>query len=141
MQRLPSQHKEPRPADIRGGSGGQSYRRTAWPDPASAGAGAGAGGRCRRRRTLQRSVRRVGVKRVLGDREPLGEQRLDCTHRAVERRELPFHLDRAVSAVETLLAEGLAVAQNAFHADPRGLIAAASASAGAGQVGPHAVRR
>src|SRR5450759_4168223 len=51
-------------------------------------------GQRRRRRTLQRSVRRVGVKRVLGDREPLGEQRLDCTHRAVEmERQLPA-LDR-----------------------------------------------
>jgi PTH1 family peptidyl-tRNA hydrolase len=33
----------------------------------------------------------------------------------VERRELPFHLDRSADAIEALLTDGLALAQNAFH--------------------------
>lgn len=35
----------------------------------------------------------------------------------VETRELPFHVDRAADAVEVLLHDGLAAAQNDFHAD------------------------
>ena len=34
---------------------------------------------------------------------------------AVEARELPFHVDRAADAVETLLCDGLGRAQNDFH--------------------------
>jgi PTH1 family peptidyl-tRNA hydrolase len=34
---------------------------------------------------------------------------------AAERKELPFVIDRAADAVEALLADGLAAAQNAFH--------------------------
>jgi PTH1 family peptidyl-tRNA hydrolase len=34
---------------------------------------------------------------------------------AAERKELPFLLDRAVDAVEALLADGLAAAQRRFH--------------------------
>jgi PTH1 family peptidyl-tRNA hydrolase len=34
-----------------------------------------------------------------------------------ERRELPFLLDRAADAVETLLRDGLAAAQTVYHAD------------------------
>jgi PTH1 family peptidyl-tRNA hydrolase len=36
---------------------------------------------------------------------------------AAERRELPFALDRCADAVETLLAKGLAEAQNQYHPD------------------------
>jgi PTH1 family peptidyl-tRNA hydrolase len=35
---------------------------------------------------------------------------------AAERKELPLVLERAADAVEMLLADGLAAAQNAFHA-------------------------
>lgn len=61
---------------------------------------------------------RFGIGRPPGRQDPADFVLKDFT--AAERRELPFHLDRAVGAVETLLAEGLAVAQNAFHADPAG---------------------
>jgi PTH1 family peptidyl-tRNA hydrolase len=36
---------------------------------------------------------------------------------AAERKELPLVLERAADAVEALLADGLAAAQNAFHGD------------------------
>jgi PTH1 family peptidyl-tRNA hydrolase len=35
---------------------------------------------------------------------------------AVERRDLALEVDRAADAVEALLADGLAAAQNVFHA-------------------------
>ena len=37
---------------------------------------------------------------------------------AAERKDLPFYVDRAADATEALITKGLAVAQNAFHADP-----------------------
>lgn len=37
---------------------------------------------------------------------------------AAQRAELPFLVDRCADAVETLLAKGLAVAQNEFHTEP-----------------------
>jgi PTH1 family peptidyl-tRNA hydrolase len=37
---------------------------------------------------------------------------------AAERKELPFHIDRAADAVEGVLASGLELAQNAFNAPP-----------------------
>ena len=36
----------------------------------------------------------------------------------VERRELPFHVDRAADAVEALLTGTMEAAQNRFHASP-----------------------
>jgi PTH1 family peptidyl-tRNA hydrolase len=36
---------------------------------------------------------------------------------AVEHKELPFHVDRAADAVESLVTESLEAAQNRFHAD------------------------
>ena len=36
----------------------------------------------------------------------------------VERKELPFAVDRAAEATEALITKGLVEAQNAFHADP-----------------------
>jgi PTH1 family peptidyl-tRNA hydrolase len=38
-----------------------------------------------------------------------------------ERKELPFAIDRAADAVETLITKGLIEAQNDFHTDPPGL--------------------
>jgi len=38
-----------------------------------------------------------------------------------ERKELPFAIDRAADAVETLITKGLIEAQNEFHTDPPGL--------------------
>ena len=35
---------------------------------------------------------------------------------AAERKELPFLVDRAADAVESLISEGLEPTQNAFHA-------------------------
>jgi peptidyl-tRNA hydrolase, PTH1 family len=37
---------------------------------------------------------------------------------AAERKDLPFLIDRCADATETLISEGLAVAQNIYHADP-----------------------
>jgi PTH1 family peptidyl-tRNA hydrolase len=37
---------------------------------------------------------------------------------AAERKELPFHIDRAADAVEGILSTGLELAQNAFNAPP-----------------------
>lgn len=56
---------------------------------------------------------RVGVDRPRGQQDPADYVLSDFS--AVERRELPFLLDRAADAVECLLTDGLAVAQNRFH--------------------------
>jgi peptidyl-tRNA hydrolase, PTH1 family len=37
---------------------------------------------------------------------------------AAERKDLPFLIDRCADATEALISEGLAVAQNIYHADP-----------------------
>jgi PTH1 family peptidyl-tRNA hydrolase len=58
---------------------------------------------------------RFGIGRPPGRQDPADYVLSDFS--PVERRELPFHLDRAADAVEALLRDGLALAQNAFHAD------------------------
>ena len=59
---------------------------------------------------------RVGIGRPPGRQDPADFVLRDFS--AVERRELPFHVDRAADAVEALLAGPLEAAQNVFHADP-----------------------
>ncbi|HEU0129625.1 MAG TPA: aminoacyl-tRNA hydrolase [Mycobacteriales bacterium] len=58
---------------------------------------------------------RFGIGRPPGRQDPADFVLTDFS--TVERRELPFQLDRAADAIEALLAEGLAAAQNRFHAD------------------------
>jgi PTH1 family peptidyl-tRNA hydrolase len=58
---------------------------------------------------------RFGIGRPPGRQDPADFVLTDFS--PLERRELPFHLDRAADALEALLAEGLAAAQNRFHAD------------------------
>jgi PTH1 family peptidyl-tRNA hydrolase len=57
---------------------------------------------------------RLGIGRPPGRQDPADFVLKDFT--AAERKELPFHVDRAADAVESLLREGLAAAQNRFHA-------------------------
>ena len=59
---------------------------------------------------------RVGIGRPPGRQDPADFVLRDFS--AVERRELPFHVDRAADAVEALLTGPLEAAQNVFHADP-----------------------
>jgi PTH1 family peptidyl-tRNA hydrolase len=59
---------------------------------------------------------RVGIGRPPGRQDPADFVLKDFS--SVERRELPFHVDRAADAVEALLTGSLEAAQNAFHADP-----------------------
>jgi PTH1 family peptidyl-tRNA hydrolase len=56
---------------------------------------------------------RFGIGRPPGRQDPADFVLNDFG--TVERRELPFHVDRAADAVEALLEQGLAAAQNAFH--------------------------
>jgi PTH1 family peptidyl-tRNA hydrolase len=56
---------------------------------------------------------RFGIGRPPGRQDPADFVLRDFT--AAERRELPFHLDRAADAVEAVLTVGLAAAQNVFH--------------------------
>ncbi|HVE63913.1 MAG TPA: aminoacyl-tRNA hydrolase [Mycobacteriales bacterium] len=56
---------------------------------------------------------RVGVDRPRGQQDPADYVLSDFS--TVERRELPFLLDRAGDAIESLLTDGLAVAQNRYH--------------------------
>lgn len=56
---------------------------------------------------------RFGIGRPPGRQDPAEFVLRDFT--AAERKELPFHLDRAADAVEAVLTVGLAAAQNAFH--------------------------
>ncbi len=56
---------------------------------------------------------RFGVGRPAGRQDPADYVLSDFS--AAERKELPFHVDRAADAVECLLTDGLAVAQNRFH--------------------------
>lgn len=58
---------------------------------------------------------RVGIGRPPGRQDPADFVLKDFA--AVERKELPFHVDRAADAVEALLTGTLELAQNAFHAD------------------------
>jgi PTH1 family peptidyl-tRNA hydrolase len=58
---------------------------------------------------------RFGIGRPPGRQDPADYVLNDFSF--TERRELPFHLDRAADAVEALLADGLAIAQNRFHTD------------------------
>jgi PTH1 family peptidyl-tRNA hydrolase len=62
---------------------------------------------------------RIGIGRPPGRMDPAAYVLRDFA--APEREELPLVLDRAADAVEALLADGLAAAQNAFHgAGPAG---------------------
>ena len=56
---------------------------------------------------------RIGVGRPPGRMDPAAYVLRDFS--AAERKELPLVLERAADAVESLLASGLAAAQNAFH--------------------------
>jgi len=56
---------------------------------------------------------RIGIGRPPGRMDPAAYVLRDFS--TAERKELPFLLDRAADAVEALLADGLAAAQNAFH--------------------------
>ena len=57
---------------------------------------------------------RFGIGRPPGRMDPAAFVLKDFS--AAERKELPLVLERAADAVEMLLADGLAAAQNAFHA-------------------------
>lgn len=57
---------------------------------------------------------RFGVGRPTGPQDPADFVLSDFS--AAQRRELPFHLDRAADAVESLITDGLVAAQNAFNA-------------------------
>ena len=56
---------------------------------------------------------RIGVGRPPGRMDPADFLLRPFTN--AERRDLPLHLDRAADAVETLLADGLVVAQNTYN--------------------------
>jgi len=56
---------------------------------------------------------RFGIGRPPGRMDPAAFVLKDFS--AAERKELPFLIDRAADAVEALLRDGLAAAQNAFH--------------------------
>ncbi|HUR14642.1 MAG TPA: aminoacyl-tRNA hydrolase [Mycobacteriales bacterium] len=57
---------------------------------------------------------RWGIGRPPGRQDPADFVLKDFT--AVERKELPFHVDRAADAVQALLTTSLEAAQNTFHA-------------------------
>ena len=56
---------------------------------------------------------RFGIGRPPGRMDPAAFVLRDFS--APERKELPFLIDRSADAVEALLTDGLAAAQNAFH--------------------------
>jgi len=58
---------------------------------------------------------RIGIGRPPGRQDPADYVLKDFA--AVEKKELPFHVDRAADAVEALLAGSLEAAQNTFHVD------------------------
>jgi len=60
---------------------------------------------------------RVGIGRPPGRMDPADYVLKDFS--PAERKELPFVLDRAADAVEAVLRDGVAAAQNAFHAAER----------------------
>jgi PTH1 family peptidyl-tRNA hydrolase len=57
---------------------------------------------------------RIGIGRPPGRMDPAAYVLRDFS--AAERRELPLIFERAADAVEMLMSDGLAAAQNAFHA-------------------------
>jgi PTH1 family peptidyl-tRNA hydrolase len=59
---------------------------------------------------------RFGIGRPPGRMDPAAFVLRDFT--PTERKELPFAIDRCADAVHTLIARGLAEAQNTYHADP-----------------------
>ena len=59
---------------------------------------------------------RVGIGRPPGRMDPAAFVLKDFS--AVERKELPFALDRAADAVAALVTVGLVAAQNEYHTDP-----------------------
>ena len=59
---------------------------------------------------------RLGVGRPPGRQDPADYVLSDFS--TAQRKELPFHVDRAADAVESLLTVGLDATQNAFHATP-----------------------
>ncbi|HTT53287.1 MAG TPA: aminoacyl-tRNA hydrolase [Streptosporangiaceae bacterium] len=61
---------------------------------------------------------RFGISRPPGRMDPAAYVLRDFT--AAEREELPFMVDQAAGAVETLLRDGLAAAQNEFHREQPG---------------------
>ena len=58
---------------------------------------------------------RFGIGRPPGRQDPADFVLKDFA--AAERKELPFHVDRAADAVEALLVQPLEAVQNTFHAD------------------------
>ena len=58
---------------------------------------------------------RVGIGRPPGRQDPADFVLKDFA--AAERKDLPFHVDRAADAVEALLTGPLEAAQNRFHVD------------------------
>ena len=58
---------------------------------------------------------RFGIGRPPGRMDPAAFVLRDFT--AAEHKELPFLIDRCADATETLIAKGLAVAQNVYHTD------------------------
>jgi PTH1 family peptidyl-tRNA hydrolase len=58
---------------------------------------------------------RFGIGRPPGRMDPVVYVLRDFT--AAERKDLPFFIDRCADATETVIAKGLADAQNAYHAD------------------------
>ena len=57
---------------------------------------------------------RVGIGRPPGRQDPADYVLSDFS--AVERKELPFVVDRAADAAEAVISKGLEPAQNAYHA-------------------------
>jgi PTH1 family peptidyl-tRNA hydrolase len=62
---------------------------------------------------------RVGIGRPPGRQDPADFVLNDYS--TVERRELPFQLNRVADAIEALITDGLAAAQNRFHATEESL--------------------
>jgi PTH1 family peptidyl-tRNA hydrolase len=61
---------------------------------------------------------RFGIGRPPGRMDPAVYVLRDFS--AAERKELPFFIDRGADATETLIAKGLAEAQNIYHEEPSG---------------------
>jgi PTH1 family peptidyl-tRNA hydrolase len=61
---------------------------------------------------------RFGIGRPPGRMDPAVYVLRDFS--AAERKDLPFFVDRAADATETLIAKGLAEAQNIYHEEPPG---------------------